>query len=103
MLGNEGKHHSCHAGWSPAAKSCQADPGHSSQWCSSDSWLSLCFFLLFWGIFLMFWSSAILCHLLVSCRVRVCFGLTWVWGPRARSCPWDVGMCHLIPTQSLSY
>lgn len=54
MMGNEGKHHSCHAGWSPAAKSCQADPGHSSQCCSSASWLSLCFFLLFWGTFLMF-------------------------------------------------
>lgn len=28
MLGNEGKHHSCHAGWSPGAKSSQADPAH---------------------------------------------------------------------------
>lgn len=60
----------------------------SSRWCSPDSWLSLCFFLLFWGMFLTFWSSEIQCYLLVSCRVGICFGLTWIWGPRARSCPW---------------
>lgn len=40
----------------------------SLQWCSPDSQLSLWFFLLFFGIFLIFWSSVIQCHLLMSPR-----------------------------------
>uniref|UniRef100_A0A674HRF8 Uncharacterized protein n=1 Tax=Taeniopygia guttata TaxID=59729 RepID=A0A674HRF8_TAEGU len=35
--GNEGKHHSCDAGWSPGAKSSRADLDTSSQRCSPDS------------------------------------------------------------------
>lgn len=81
--------------------------GISSQWCSPDSRLSLCFFLLFWGISLMFWSSAIHCHLLVSCRVRK-FWAHLDLGSQRQVLPlrwpcWDMGMCHLNPIQSLSH
>lgn len=41
----------------------EPNPASLTPGTSSDSWLSLCFFLLFWGLFKMFWSSAIQCHL----------------------------------------